>query len=161
MERVKRLSDMVGGRGELAQRSGLSRSVIDKYLNGQSEPSRQRLLTLAEAGGVTVQWLSTGEPPMRPGDLGAEADPLNIIEAAIDKHLLSRAIEGVRKVYQRHGITLPAVNEAEIAADIYQRVKILRVADDGERGALLMALDQLDRDLSAAPATKPSGKRSA
>lgn len=68
-ERVDKLCQMAGGPGQLAEKSGLSRRVIDKYRNAESEPSRDRLIRLAEAGGVTVQWLATGA--------GMQPDPIS------------------------------------------------------------------------------------
>jgi len=59
--RIERLCEMVGGASALAQKSGLSRRVIDKYVAGGSDPSRQRLVSLADAAGVSVQWLATGQ----------------------------------------------------------------------------------------------------
>lgn len=80
--------------------------------------------------------------------------------ANVDKHLLSRAIEGVRKVYQRHKVHLPTINEAELAIDIHDRVVAVATADDERRGALLMALDQLDRKLASTITDETSDKRS-
>jgi len=62
--RIERLCEIVGGPGELAQKSHLSRRVIDKYRNGASDPSRERLAALARAADVRVGWLATGEEPM-------------------------------------------------------------------------------------------------
>jgi phage repressor protein C with HTH and peptisase S24 domain len=55
----------VGGAKRLSERTGLSRAVIGKYLGGKSEPSRDRLVKLAEAGGISIRWLATGEGEMR------------------------------------------------------------------------------------------------
>lgn len=80
--RIERLCEMVGGASVLAQKSGLSRRVIDKYVAGGSDPSRQRLVSLADAAGVSVQWLATGQgtpsgalqPITPPSDLAADFD---------------------------------------------------------------------------------------
>jgi transcriptional regulator with XRE-family HTH domain len=50
----------------LAKATGVSPSAFRKWLNGQAEPRRDRLVALAEAAGVTVSWLAQGE--------GAEPD---------------------------------------------------------------------------------------
>lgn len=153
LERMEALCRHTGGPGLLAQKSRLSRRVIDKYRNGESDPSRQRLIRMADAGGVSVEWLATGRGAM----VGASATP----GAEVDEYLLSRALEGVRKVYQARKVHLPAINEAEIASHLYRRVAALARAEDEQRGALLMALDQLDRELAATLASEASGKRSA
>lgn len=66
-ERITMLIERVGGPTELAKRTGLSRAVIDKYKNGESDPSRTRLLALAEAGEVSLEWLAGGD-----GDIDTE-----------------------------------------------------------------------------------------
>jgi phage repressor protein C with HTH and peptisase S24 domain len=63
--RVRTLTTFVGGAKCLSERTGLSRAVIGKYLGGKSEPSRDRLVKLAEAGGISIRWLATGEGDMR------------------------------------------------------------------------------------------------
>ncbi len=63
--RIGELAMFVGGPKQLAERSGLSRAVIGKYLAGKSEPSRDRLIRLAQAGGISIRWLATGDGAMR------------------------------------------------------------------------------------------------
>lgn len=70
-ERMNVLIDRVGGPIALARKAGLSRRVIDKYRTGESEPSRSRLVALAEAGDVSVAWLATGEGSMILGEAPA------------------------------------------------------------------------------------------
>lgn len=43
----------------------LSEGAIRKYLSGQSDPSRTALTSMARVGGVHLEWLATGEGPMR------------------------------------------------------------------------------------------------
>lgn len=66
--RVRVLATFVGGTKRLSERTGLSRAVIGKYLGGKSEPSRDRLVKLAAAGGISIRWLVTGEGDMRSDD---------------------------------------------------------------------------------------------
>ncbi len=60
-ERMKVLIERAGGPSELARKAQVSRRVIDKYKSGESDPSRERLISLAGSGGVSVQWLATGD----------------------------------------------------------------------------------------------------
>jgi phage repressor protein C with HTH and peptisase S24 domain len=70
-DRVSQLATFVGGPKRLSERSGLSRAVIGKYLVGKSEPSRDRLLKLAGAAGISLIWLATGQ-----GEMCAKGDSL-------------------------------------------------------------------------------------
>lgn len=63
LERMNALIERCGGAGELARKAGLSRRVIDKYRRGESDPSRSRLVAMAAAAGVSVEWLAAGLGP--------------------------------------------------------------------------------------------------
>jgi len=47
----------------LARAAGVSPSAFRKWLRGEAEPSRERLVALAEAAEVAVGWLAGGEGP--------------------------------------------------------------------------------------------------
>ena len=47
----------------LARAMGVSPSAFRKWLKGEAEPSRERLVALARAAGVGVAWLAEGEGP--------------------------------------------------------------------------------------------------
>jgi phage repressor protein C with HTH and peptisase S24 domain len=47
----------------LARSMGVSPSAFRKWLKGEAEPSRERLVALAHAAGVGVAWLAEGEGP--------------------------------------------------------------------------------------------------
>ena len=58
---TQRLRQIIGERSvhRFAREAGLSDSLLRKYLNG-SHPGLDRLVQLADAGEVSVQWLATG-----------------------------------------------------------------------------------------------------
>jgi phage repressor protein C with HTH and peptisase S24 domain len=68
----------------LARATGVSPSAFRKWLRGEAEPSRERLVALAQAAGVGVGWLASGEGqeprlastsgPLRPASAGAGWD---------------------------------------------------------------------------------------
>jgi phage repressor protein C with HTH and peptisase S24 domain len=47
----------------LARATGVSPSAFRKWLKGEAEPSRERLVALAEAAAVGIGWLAMGEGP--------------------------------------------------------------------------------------------------
>jgi phage repressor protein C with HTH and peptisase S24 domain len=47
----------------LARAMGVSPSAFRKWLKGEAEPSRERLVALAHAAGVGVSWLAEGQGP--------------------------------------------------------------------------------------------------
>jgi len=80
-----RLRQLIGTRPllQFAKKSGISDSLIRKYLRG-SLPGMDNLIALADAGGVRVGWLATGEPPMRAGEapesLGKQGADMDALE---------------------------------------------------------------------------------
>lgn len=157
-----RLRAALGGKSGtwLAKQIDASPSTVNDWLRGESEPVLSRLVLCAEVLGVSVEWLASGKETARhEAQEPSTASPAP--SASIDKHLISRAIEGVRRTYERHKVRLPTVNEVEAAWEIYERVVAIAETEEERRGALRMALDQLDRDLLATPSGKASGKQSA
>jgi phage repressor protein C with HTH and peptisase S24 domain len=64
---VQRLQILIERRGSvlgLATSADLSNSSIHLWLSG-SEPSREKLVKLADAAGVSIAWLAAGRGPMR------------------------------------------------------------------------------------------------
>jgi DNA-binding phage protein len=67
-ERVDRLREAVhsaGGPGSVARRAGMPLSTLSKYLAGR-EMRLPAAVAIARATGVRLEWLATGEGPMRP-----------------------------------------------------------------------------------------------
>lgn len=63
-ERIRKAAELIGGQLELSRRTGISSTSINKYVLGESDPSRSRLVAIAKATGVNVGWLAAGEGPM-------------------------------------------------------------------------------------------------
>lgn len=140
----------------MAVMTGISKSAIDKYAQGQSDPSRSALLLLARAAGVSVLWLASGEGSMEVTPSSDAQQPPQRL--ALDKWLFSRVIDGIRRVYKRAGGQLPTVNEVELALDMHNRIAALAEGQEARHGALLMALDQLERDLHSSTDTAHNGE---
>lgn len=67
-ERLQIVVKQVGNANKLAKATNISASSIGKYITGEADPSRKRLIRIAKAGKVNPTWLLTGELPMHPGD---------------------------------------------------------------------------------------------
>ncbi len=63
--RMLETAKLAGNASRLAAACGISRRAVGDYLSGKAEPTRPRLVAMAKAGGVSVEWLATGEGPMR------------------------------------------------------------------------------------------------
>jgi phage repressor protein C with HTH and peptisase S24 domain len=73
----------------LARATGVSPSAFRKWLRGEAEPSRERLVALANASGVPVGWLANGdgpEPRFQRGTTTARARGIAVpLEAGLDR----------------------------------------------------------------------------
>jgi len=49
-----------------AKKAGVHPASISQYLTGKTEPTRPTLIAIAEAVGVSVEWLATGRGPKHP-----------------------------------------------------------------------------------------------
>lgn len=67
-ERLQEIVSEAGGVNPFSRKVGIGDSTIRAWLEGPSEPNRTRLVALADAAAVTVDWLATG--------LGLKRDPL-------------------------------------------------------------------------------------
>lgn len=87
VERLQIILQHWSSADRLARAIGVSPSAFRKWLKGEAEPSRERLVALAHTAGVGVAWLAEGEGPapvfeqMHQGNrrrLGARDAPLAI-----------------------------------------------------------------------------------
>src|ERR1035438_2564143 len=62
-ERILKIIHKVGNAQKLAKLTGMSGRAIGQYTTGSTDPTRKRLLALAKAGNVSVEWLATGIGP--------------------------------------------------------------------------------------------------
>lgn len=69
--RIAHLIRLAGNASAFARMCGISESVVRKWRDGLSEPSRLYLERIVRYAGVSVEWLVTGEGPMRSGDAQA------------------------------------------------------------------------------------------
>lgn len=74
-QRLRKAMFMKGIRqAEIAERSGIDKSKISRYVGGKNMPSGDTLVKLAAALGVDAAWLSGEAPDVDPYDLIKETD---------------------------------------------------------------------------------------
>ena len=80
--RVSEIATEIGGQAELSRRTGISTVTIASYISGKSEPSRERLIALADVAKVSLLWLATGQGPKYAREARTEASPLAAVAPA-------------------------------------------------------------------------------
>lgn len=60
-QRIRQCADQLGSGDELARRTGIPRRTLETYLSADAEPKASRLLAIATAAQVSLDWLISGE----------------------------------------------------------------------------------------------------
>lgn len=108
---VQRMKEMIGDESvsSFSRKCGVSEAVLRSYLNDGRTPSIDKATAIAEAGGVTLDWLATGRPPRTRAELAAllkKGAPAP--EGAPEGSDLWRlAVEVVQEWQVREGLLLP------------------------------------------------------
>lgn len=166
-KRIKSVIEAAGGYEIAAELTHKSVMQLRRYVSGGSEPPFGVIVALADATGVSMSWIAFGSgigpdsAASDPGGVHEYEHPQPSRRQYMDKWLLSRAVDGVRKAYSRAKVRLPTVNEIDLALDLHDRIVGLADGRDARHGALLLALDQLERDLRTDTPTPQSSKRQA
>ena len=87
VERLKTILSNWPSADRLARAMGVSPSAFRKWLKGEAEPSRERLVALARAAGVGVAWLAEGEgppPSFEPADAGRRRSAAREVPVELD-----------------------------------------------------------------------------
>ena len=71
--------------GQLAHKSGVNQSHISMILAGKRSPGTDKLIAIAQALDVSLDWIA-GLPPRTPGQLTPDEDELLAAYRALQKH---------------------------------------------------------------------------
>lgn len=98
-----------------ARKAGVSDTFLRQCLAGRTEPTRTKLLAIARAGAASVEWLATGQGPMRDTDAvrSGNAGPV------LDRALLERVIEVTEDVLRESACTLTPAQKAGLIGTAY------------------------------------------
>lgn len=105
----ERLASLVGDLSvrAFARKAGVSDTFLRQCLAGRTEPTRTKLVALAHAGGVSVEWLATGTTAATP------RTPLP------DRELLESIIEVTESVMEERGHYLTPARKAHLVCAVY------------------------------------------
>lgn len=140
---------------EAADTLEISTDQLTRYIKGQASPPLSVLMRLSAAKGVSLDWLATGEGPMRAESAPPPAAPEGAA-AAVDEDLYGKVTEAVSMAYKECGYTATLRQVAARAARIAAGITAAGGTPDQQEYGLRLAVDQLRRDLRAAIAN-PTG----
>lgn len=113
-KRIAACADAAGGKRRLAYRAGIHETQLYRYISGKNQPSVEVAAAIAGAVDVRMEWLATGQGPMRDG---MRAEP--VTHAAIDLDLLEDALEAIDDALERTEHRLTPRQRASLAAALY------------------------------------------
>lgn len=184
---AERLKLAIGDRSvnSFAKEAGLNEGSIRGYLRG-GLPAIDKAKAMADAAGVSLEWLASGVGPMRlfngeptggpaepgPGDapidqygsrinlggpISIEAETPHV--AAADEDLMSKIGELVANVHREMGVSLPPSQLFRLAARKHNEVMAARPGE-GELPVMIKLLEtQLRAELKEARSEPGTGKR--
>lgn len=113
-----RLADIIGNSSvrAFARRAAVSDTFVRQCLAGRTEPTRTKLLAIAQAGGVSVEWLATGNGTRTYG----VAEPAAIAPpAALDVQTLESVLELVETAIDQSDRELSPGQKARLIISVY------------------------------------------
>jgi transcriptional regulator with XRE-family HTH domain len=140
--RIRRCVEIVGNGHSMSQKTGIPRSTLETYLTGKAEPKISRLVAIAQAAGVSINWLATGT--------GEESCvPRSSDKVTMDGDLSALIVDGIAAVYRQEGMKIEPAHLGRKAAQIYSSlVNAYCTPKDREIG-LLALLEQLRGELTS------------
>lgn len=123
---VQRLRDAIrqaGGQTAISARSGIKMRSLSNYMTGLNDMKRQTVVTLADACGVTIEWLAAGRGPMRPTDSPPssrrqEDGPAKLF-ATVDMTRLARCLDAVTNAFGPKAPNISTRRKVQIATLLY------------------------------------------
>jgi hypothetical protein len=148
--RIELLIQAEGSASALARRCGFSEGAVRNWRDGRSDMSRERCITLAQALGISLLWLVSGEGAMRtesrPGDSagasaaamarssggGAAAQPR---ASTVDPRLLASALRLLQSYIGLAGGSLDSPQRADALVELYELLE--RAGEPGHAERLI------------------------
>lgn len=94
-DRIRQAARMLGGRAQAAEAMGVSVSQYNRYVNGAQQPSLGSAMGMADAAGVSLDWLARGtDTDQEPGQISqGEEAMMHAVIARIAGHMRRRKYE--------------------------------------------------------------------
>ncbi len=156
----ERLLILIGKKSVSAfgRRCGIGESTFRKYLKG-GMPGLDKLIAIAEAADVNIEWLATGEGPMRPGDKESKTEqPVRV--AGYDNFRISEKMQKTIEILESETIYRPALaanidafHHGMIQEQVVQDQQVQIQANQKELKNLAARIAALEKHLSSATAT--------
>lgn len=130
LDRLKAAVKAAGGNAVVAKKSGVPLGSLNNYFGGR-EMKVPAMIALADACGVTVEWLAAGRGPMHAGDAPPQQHPAATTRAGelavlrnLDVDYFRDAINMVEAEAAAENITLNRDEKAALVAEMYDQMML-------------------------------------
>ncbi len=115
--RISEAASKVGTRKSAAIAAGVSSDTLQRYISEGVKPSFEPLVGLARAAGVSLEWLATGEEPLRNPVHEPPADH-QVSESEFDKILekVENAVVIIESALKKRGASMSPEKKGKLAA---------------------------------------------
>ena len=131
-ERIKSIIELAGSAEKLAHSAGMSARVIGQYLSRKSDPTRKKLIALANAVDVNIEWLATGKGVM----LVRDHEKINI-------ELLNFLFDTYENYEKKLGSKLSHIEKAWAIGTIFNFYSTRDFKDETVKNTLLQDIENL------------------
>ena len=156
-ERIREAVARRGTQEEVAALVGITSRTMGRYINGRTGISSENLRKIAEACGVSPDWLLTGKGDPEQPILNGQSDK----NVPLDDELFGRVVDAIHRLYRDERVGLAPIDLGRLAARKYGEI-VSATADPDERGAMIkLIVTQLRAEIRAAQTAPGTGKASA
>lgn len=110
-DRINLAITRAGGAKNLAEKMGMSTSVLRSWRSGNSDPSRSSLVKMAQASNLSVSWLASGE---------GSPSTTEAVDTNVNLNALEEIIAKTQLLFQQRHLNLTAEAEARIIRLVYE-----------------------------------------
>ena len=114
----KRLREAMRGRSirEFASKASMSAGTLHNYLNDESLPTLDKLISLANTASVSLNWLATGSGPVSIDHVISEVGDA---ATKIDIKVLTEALECIELAINELGVSMTPEKKSSVTASLY------------------------------------------
>ena len=116
--RISEAARKIGTRTSAAKAAGVSTDTLQRYISEDvKSPSFEPLVGLARAAGVSLEWLATGEEPLR-NPVHEPPDSYSVSPSEFDKILekVENAVIIIEEALEKQDATMSPKNKGKLAA---------------------------------------------
>lgn len=155
--RIKAVADLYDTRVKAAGAAGISTDQLQAYITGQSKPGLIPVGRMAAGVGVSINWIWSGQPPMRLGYHPGIADDLGMWDAirdhkvavererylarlgagAVSFGILEMSIRLLEQWLTDKCRAMPPAQKAEAIISIYRYAELKQVLESGELAEII------------------------